>query len=191
MVDNKMKLTESDLDEAIIGLSPTIDELIEIDNEFQMKGNNGKGNNEKRDLWETPKELFNLLDLQYEIEFDCCANLENRKVEFFSSEFEKLDETHINNFMCWMNPPFSKSLEMFKHFFKIVKTGVAIYRCDNMETKVWQEVILKNATWVFIPKGRVKYEGFEGNSSRFPSALIGFNVDPPKNIEGNLLFTSN
>ena len=75
-----------------------------------------------------------------------------------------------------------------KLFFSVVNKGVAIYRCDNMETKVWQEIILKNATWIFIPKGRIKYEGFKGTGSRFPSALIGFNVKVPKNLSGKIMF---
>jgi len=94
-----------------------------------------------------------------------------------------------------MNPPFSNSLKMFEHFFKVVKQGVAIFRCDNMETKVWQEVILRKADWIFIPKGRVSYTPFEvgnmrdGNGTRFPSALIGIGVSPPKEFEGVVLFT--
>ena len=75
-------------------------------------------------------------------------------------------------------------MSMFKHFFKEVEKGVAIYRCDNMETKLWQEIILPNATWIFIPNGRISYEGMEGSGSRFPSALIGFNVEPPKGLKG-------
>jgi hypothetical protein len=89
-----------------------------------------------------------------------------------------------DDFMCWMNPPFSKAYDMFKHFFKVITHGVAIYRCDNMETKVWQDIILKNANWILIPKGRICYEGMEGKGSRFPSALIGFNVKPPKYVKG-------
>jgi hypothetical protein len=83
---------------------------------------------------------------------------------------------------------------MFEHFFKVVKKGVAIFRCDNMETKVWQDTILKYADWVFIPKGRVAYNPFEvgnmrnGNGTRFPSALIGIGLDIPKNIQGKTLF---
>ena len=83
----------------------------------------------------------------------------------------------------------AKAFEMFEHFFKVVKKGVAIYRCDNMETKVWQDVILKNATWIFIPKGRICYEGMKGKGSRFPSALIGYNVDTPKGLNGVVLET--
>ena len=87
-----------------------------------------------------------------------------------------------------MNPPFSKAFKMFEHFFKVVNKGVCIYRCDNMETKVWQDIILPNASWIFIPNKRIKYEGHEGKGSRFPSALIGFNVEPPKNINGVVLW---
>jgi hypothetical protein len=80
---------------------------------------------------------------------------------------------------------------------KVIKKGIAIFRCDNMETKVWQEVILKNADWIFIPKGRVSYTPFDvgnmrnGMGTRFPSALIGIGVNPPKEFEGVVLFTNN
>jgi len=80
---------------------------------------------------------------------------------------------------------------MFTHFFKMVDNGVAIYRCDNMETKVWQDIILPYATWIFIPNKRIAYEGMEGNGSRFPSALIGLNVAKPKELKGILLRVEN
>jgi len=56
-----------------------------------------------------------------------------------------------------------------------------------METKVWQEQILKHATWIFIFNKRIFYEGQESKGCRFPSALIGFNVKPPKLDNGYLL----
>lgn len=147
-----------------------------------MKGNDGTGNTEERDTWQTPQWLFEKLDNQYKFEFDCCASNDNSKCEEFSSNFEFM--MHEVDEESWMNPPFSKAHEMFEHFFKVIKKGVAIYRCDNMETKIWQDIILKNASWVFIPKGRISYEGKEGKGSRFPSALIGFNVEPPVGLDG-------
>jgi hypothetical protein len=157
------------------------------------KGNDGKGDIPNRDLWETKQELFNILNKQYNFTFDCCANEKNRKCIHFSSNFEFIDS--LKSYVAWMNPPFSNAFNMFKHFFKVVDKGVAIYRCDNMETKVWQDIILRSASWVFIPKGRISYKTFEvgnmrnGNGTRFPSALIGINVLPPENIEGKTLFT--
>ena len=146
-----------------------------------MKANNGSGNNPDRDEWETPKELFGELNKQYKFKVDCCANEKNAKTTCYSNDFLSVVE---HNFMCWMNPPFSKAKEMFEHFFKVVKQGVAIYRCDNLETKIWQDIILPNCDWIFIPRGRVVYEGMKGNGSRFPSALIGVGVNPPKYLDG-------
>ena len=157
-----------------------------------MKGNDGTGNNPARDLWETKQELFNKLNRQYHFDFDCCALSHNTKCEMFSSNFKEV--INVAEYTCWMNPPFSFAYEMFEHYFNVVEKGVCIFRCDNMETKVWQEVILKKATWVFIPKGRISYTPFEtgdmrkGMGTRFPSALIGINVDPPKDIEGVTLY---
>ena len=157
-----------------------------------MKANNGSGNCIERDSLETQQELWDKLDKQYNFTFDCCSDGRNNKCSSWSSNFEMWVSAGIKH-ICWMNPPFSKAFEMFNHFFKVVSCGVAIYRCDNMETKIWQEVILKNADWIFIPKGRISYTPFEtgnmrnGMGTRFPSALIGFNVDTPKGLNGVVL----
>ena len=154
------------------------------------KGNDGTGNNEERDLWRTSKDLFSNLNKQYNFNFDCCANEQNKKTVDFSNNFEKITMTTFKQ-ICWMNPPFSKAYKMFEHYFKVINKGVSIFRCDNMETKVWQDVILKKATWILIPKGRVLYTPFDitirGGMTRFPSALIGYNVEPPKYVEGKIL----
>lgn len=152
-----------------------------------MKGNDGSGNTVERDEWQTNQELWDKLNNQYNFFIDCCANKQNSKCNRYFERFKDCDFIH-DNITCWMNPPFSKSLEMFRHFFKVVSKGVAIYRCDNMETKIWQEVILKNATWIFLPNKRIAYDGMEGKGSRFPSALIGYNVEPVKGLDGTLLF---
>jgi hypothetical protein len=156
---------------------------------MEGKGNDGKGNIPERDIWETPQEFWNTLNKQFDFKFDCCANEKNTKTKEFSDYFESLDV--VEN-MAWMNPPFSNSTKMFEHFFKVVKKGVAIFRCDNFETKIWQKIILPNMSWVFIPEGRVSYRMLNtelrgGNGTRFPSALIGLNVEEPKGLKGTCL----
>lgn len=157
---------------------------------MKNKGNDGTGDNADRDSWQTKQELFDLLNSQYNFEFDCCASFSNKKTVLFSDNFELVDKIDK---VSWMNPPFSKAFNMFTHFFKVINKGVAIYRIDNPETKIWQEVIFPNASWIFIPKGRISYTPFEvgnmreGNGTRFPSALIGLNVEPPKNITGIII----
>ena len=150
-----------------------------------MKANNGSGNNIERDEWETPQWLFERLNKQYNFTLDCCANEKNTKCKHWNDAFEEEGVFLVD--VCWMNPPFSKAKEMFNHFFKVVDKGVAIYRCDNMETSIWQDIIFPNASWILIPNKRIAYEGMEGNGSRFPSALIGFNIESPINVDGVLL----
>ena len=149
-----------------------------------MKGNNGKGNNPLRDGWITPSWICEPLAKQYDITFDCCATSLNYKYGNYSSDFESVKSV---NGIAWMNPPFSIAWRMFEHFFKVVKKGISIYRCDNLETGLWQKVIFPNATWIFFPDRRVSYDGLDGDGARFPSALIGFNVDPPKGLAGTTL----
>lgn len=153
-----------------------------------MKGNNGKGDNPLRDGWITPSWIFEPLNKQYSFDYDCCASTDNKKCYAFAHNFElgiPFDAKFAK--VCWMNPPFSKAWIMFERFFKVVKKGVAIYRCDNFENALWQKVIFPNATWVFIPNRRVSFEGLDGDGARFPSALIGFNVPKPKQLKGIVL----
>jgi len=151
-----------------------------------MKANNGSGNNETRDSWETPKRLFDKLDEQYNFDVDCCATKQNTKCKNFYYDFNEATLQSMYNQTAWMNPPFSKAYDIFEHFFRVVDKGLAIYRCDNIETKIWQEIILSKADWIFIPKGRIRYDGMPGKGSRFPSALIGFGVEPPKDLIGSI-----
>ena len=149
-----------------------------------LRANKGTGNNTDRDSWQTPQWLFNILDNQYHFGTDCCALEFNTKCEEYFDDFEK---AIIVNYVAWMNPPFSKAYKMFEHYFKVVNKGVCIFRCDNMETKLWQNVILKNASWILILNKRINYEGMIGHGAVFPSALIGYNVEPPKDIKGTIM----
>ncbi len=156
-----------------------------------MIRNNETGNTSLRDEWQTPKKLWNKLNEQYKFSIDCCANKENTKCKhyYYCSKEKPFENYNSISFIytCWMNPPFSKAFLMFEHFFKVIKKGVAIYRCDNMETKIWQEIIFKNANWIFIFNKRISYEKFKGSGSRFPSSLIGIGVKPPINLNDTIL----
>ncbi len=155
-----------------------------------MSGNDGTGNIAERDEWETPRLLFEKLNKQYGFDTDCCANEKNQKCDtYWSNDFLNYNPDKNYDYIYWMNPPFSKAKEMFEHFFKIVKHGVAIYRFDNPETYLWK-YIYENVDWVFIPRGRVNYEGMPGKGSRFPSTLVGVGVEPPINMDGTVLFVN-
>ena len=152
------------------------------------KGNDGTGNIPERDNWRTPQRLFDQLNQQYDFRFDCCADAINRKTTNFSWDF--LNVKHDIEYLCWINPPFSKAYQMLEHFFKVCNKGVGIYRSDNMESKLWQDIILKHSDWILILKGRVNYEGHKGKGARFPSSLFGVGIPPPEGLNGTVLILS-
>lgn len=150
--------------------------------------------NKARDSWRTPAWLYDALNSQYRFVGDLAACDRSAKCFDFYSEqrsFLKASRKDFAPGIYFMNPPFSKALDFFNHVANLNIPAVCIYRADNMETKVWQEVIFPNACFIHIPSKRVQYDappGVEGSTSvMFPSAIICFGVTPPTNVEGHYL----
>lgn len=151
----------------------------------------------KIDNWRTPDYLFKPLHTEYEFELDVAADHLNKKVPaHFTEENSALDD-YWGARRFFMNPPFSQALAFFYKLNLEVacnSTGVALYRCDNLETKVWQEAIFPYCDWIFILSPRVQYvhpEGKQKHGVKFGSALIGYGVPPPTNLKGTLLWMKN
>lgn len=65
----------------------------------------GNGNNPLRDEWRTPRELWDILNPQYNFTLDCCATMKNTLIP--SSFCDDFTEDFVaEDFVCWMNPPF-------------------------------------------------------------------------------------
>jgi len=143
--------------------------------------------------WETPDTLFSILNRQYQFTFDLAASDINKKCkkycsirkdkDFFSQWFNS-KETY------WLNPPFGQAKKFYKHVAYISSAIpiklVSIYKASNFETDTWQKCVFPSAHWVLLIKGRINYKG-AGDSSPFPSALIGWNLPPPEGVEGMLI----
>ena len=62
---------------------------------------------EIKDLWQTPKVLFNNLNKEFEFNFDVCASHENKLVEHnYWTEKDNALNRHWG-FKSWCNPPYS------------------------------------------------------------------------------------
>ena len=129
--------------------------------------------------------MWDQLNTQYSFDVDCCATAENTKCKLFCMEFENT-ALDLTDKVLWTNPPFSKAQEMFTRLTR-ERRWVAIYRGDNLETEVWQKVILPNCHWIFVFNGRTNYEGQSGIGARFNSVLIGRGVPLPTGLRGRLM----
>ncbi|NBW83288.1 hypothetical protein EBR21_16180, partial [bacterium] len=137
---------------------------------------------EKSDEWGTPPELLIELGLGVRDALDVCASPVNKKfAEYWTKDDDCLGKEWPKNKICWMNPPFSKATSFFHKAVEEAQKGtkvLAIYKTTNLETLLWQNVILPHCDGVLFLKGRTEYvrEQSAGKGVPFGSALIFFNI---------------
>ena len=130
--------------------------------------------------------LFNHLNEQYNFKFDCCGTKENTRCLRYPRSGKFTDINELNE-IAWMNPSQEKPDFMFEHFFKIIKGGIAIYRCDNMNSNIWQDIIIPKGHWVFILNEKQNNDNFIISELKFPTAIIGIGVNLPEGLNGRVL----
>lgn len=127
--------------------------------------------------WETPIELFNKLNDEFNFTLDVCALKETAKCDkFFSPEIDGLKQDWSNN-VCWMNPPYGRQIQLWleKAYNESLKDGTTVVCLipSRTDTKYWHNYCM-NASEIRFIKGRLKF-GNSKNSAPFPSAIIIFN----------------
>lgn len=140
----------------------------------------------KSDDWETPQDLFDKLDREFQFEIDLAANPENNKCKnrrgyytdilslYSKARDQKMHDFSISNkFMYWCNPPYSKC----KEFVKLVSESnmdCVMLLPSRTDTRWFHEFIYNkpNVEIRFI-KGRLKFSGAKFNAP-FPSMIVIF-----------------
>ena len=123
----------------------------------------------KTDDWQTPTELYESLDREFNFDFDPCP---------FQSSFDGLKcDWGKRNFV---NPPYSKVKEFLKKAHKELENGNAdlcvFLVFANTDTKWFHDYCYNKAELRFL-KGRLKFVDAKGNinnSAMRPSMLVIF-----------------
>jgi len=105
------------------------------------------------DNWETPKELYDKLDLEFNFDFDPCP---------LNSDFDGLNiEWGSSNFI---NPPYSRKLKesfILKAIDESKKGKVCVLLLPvSTSTKIFHDFILPNKEEIRFIRGRVKFIGY-------------------------------
>ncbi|AFK05449.1 DNA N-6-adenine-methyltransferase (plasmid) [Emticicia oligotrophica DSM 17448] len=129
--------------------------------------------------WETPQDLFDELDKQYNFTLDVCATSENAKCnEFFTPEIDGLKQEWKG--MCWMNPPYGREIGKWvrKAHLEVITGRCRIIALlpARTDTKWFHEWVLNKHEIKFI-KGRLRFSDSK-NSAPFPSMLVIFEGRP-------------
>ena len=128
----------------------------------------------KTDLWATPQDFFDNLNLEFNFKTDVCATKDNAKCEkYFTKEQNGLEQKW--NGVCWMNPPYGREIgKWIKKAYESSFEG-AVVVClipARTDTSWWHDYVQKAKEIRFI-RGRLKFGGNK-NSAPFPSALVIF-----------------
>lgn len=125
--------------------------------------------------WETPLELFNKLNYEFNFTTDVCAGHYTFKCKkYYTVEDDGLTQDWSND-ICWMNPPYGKDITVWmkKAYEESLKGAVVVALIPaRTDTRYWHDYCM-NASEIRFIKGRLKFGNSE-NSAPFPSALIIF-----------------
>lgn len=115
--------------------------------------------------WKTPKATFEVLDKEFNFDFDPCPP---------NPEFDGLSIEWKERNFC--NPPYGREIPKWikKGYEEWNKGRVVVFLVPSRtDTKWWHDYCMK-ATEIRFIKGRLKFDEHK-NGAPFPSAIIIFN----------------
>ena len=122
--------------------------------------------------WETPQDLFDELNREFNFTLDPCATKENAKCEkFYTKEDDGLSKDWSDE-VVFMNPPYGKKIGAwieYAHKSKGLVVGLLPARTD---TRWFHNFIYEKHKIRFI-KGRLRFSN-SSNSAPFPSMIVVF-----------------
>jgi phage N-6-adenine-methyltransferase len=127
----------------------------------------------ENDEWETPQDLFDELDAEFNFTLDVCASAENAKCERFFSE-NGLEQEWSG--ACWMNPPYSDVAAWMEKAYTVGQTGHTVVCLVPSRTDVgWFWDFARHGEVRFL-RGRLHFTDNEDKTgpAPFPSAVVVF-----------------
>lgn len=137
----------------------------------------------RTDDWETPLEVFRMLDTEFGFESDVCATRENAKCSrFFTQEMNGLKQQWRG--VCWMNPPYGRTIGdwMAKAYMSSLEGATVVCLVPaRTDTRWWHDFAMRGE--IRFLQGRLTF-GAGPNSAPFPSAIVVFR--PKRYLSVNL-----
>ena len=130
----------------------------------------------QRSNWETPQDLFDKLNAEFNFTLDPCASNDNAKCQkYFTQEQDGLKQDWQGE-TVFCNPPYGREIEKWvsKAYQESLKpdTLVVMLLPSRTDTTWFHDYILQYGKIDFI-KGRLKF-GRSKNSAPFPSMIVVF-----------------
>ena len=126
------------------------------------------------DMWATPQDFFDRLNVVFRFNVDVCALPDNAKCgEFFTPDMDGLAQPWQG--VCWMNPPYGREIgKWVEKAYRSAKETRATVVCllpARVDTRWWHDFCAKGE--IHFVKGRLKFGGAK-NFAPFPNAVVVF-----------------
>jgi site-specific DNA-methyltransferase (adenine-specific) len=129
--------------------------------------------------WETPQELFDKLNHEFNFTIDLAANEHNRKCDrWFGPGGVEEDALSVSweGVRGWLNPPYGRGLARWvRKAYEESRDGaslVVLLIPSRTDTTYWHDYVIR-ADEVRFLRGRLKFVGATA-SAPFPSAIVVF-----------------
>ena len=126
------------------------------------------------DSWETPDDVFAVLDEEFSFSLDPCADACNAKcVRYFTKQENGLAQNWGTE-TVFMNPPYGREISQWiKKAYESSRGGATVVCLvpARTDTQWWHDYVMKGE--IRLIKGRLKFGGHK-NSAPFPSAVVIF-----------------
>jgi len=126
--------------------------------------------------WETPQNLFDVLNQRFRFTCDVAASSSNTKVKdnYFTEEQDAIQQAWKET--CWCNPPYTTSLKLWAAYgllqsHKYGSTIVMLLPCRT-NTEWWHKFCMQAEEIIFL-RGRPKF-GDAKHGLPQPLALVVF-----------------
>lgn len=129
----------------------------------------------KTELWETPQDLFDALNAEFEFSLDVCALPQNAKCKkYYTPEQDGLSLPWEG--VCWCNPPYGRKVGKWiekAHEACLQGNTVVMLLPARTDTKWFHDYIWRKRVEIRFIKGRLKFGGSK-NAAPFPSMICIF-----------------
>ncbi|MCR4341992.1 MAG: phage N-6-adenine-methyltransferase [Gemmatimonadaceae bacterium] len=127
--------------------------------------------------WETPQDLFDLLDAEFGFDLDVCATAKNAKcATYFTPAEDGLAQPWTG--VCWMNPPYGDAIrDWVEKAWAAAQSGATVVCLvpARVDTGWWWD-LCRHGEIRFL-RGRLRFGGGD-TGAPFPSAVVIFPRDP-------------
>lgn len=128
------------------------------------------------DNWETPPEVFEPLNKEFNFTLDVCASKNNAKCE----SYYDIDDDGLRCLWqgtCWMNPPYGRQITKWvKKAYESSLHGATVVCLipARTDTSWWHDYCMKGE--VRFIRGRIYFlkDGKKTTAAPFPSAIVIF-----------------